>query len=210
MIQSYITIGGCSSEEILINKSRFIAYASPCKTEEEALSFLRDIREKHKNATHHCYAYVIGTNASIMRYSDNGEPAGTAGLPIMDVMRAKGIVNCCIVVVRYFGGVLLGTGGLVRAYTQSGQAAVEAAGIARMELTSDEYCELPYSFWDRFRHASEQLPVRIDRISYGSNVSFHLLVRSSDRDRVLGSLMDITARNLSAATENESYQPWRL
>ena len=210
MIQSYITVDGCSREEIVINKSRFIGYASPCETEDQALSFLRDVREQHKSATHHCYAYIIGANASIMRYSDNGEPAGTAGLPIMDVMRVKGIVNCCIVVVRYFGGVLLGTGGLVRAYTQSSQAAVDAAGVARMELTSVDYCELPYSFWDRFRHASEQLPVRIENISYGSNVSFHLFVRSSDRDRVMEKLMDMSSRNLSAATQKETYLPWKL
>ena len=115
---SYVTVAEQSCEEIVINKSRFIGYAAPCETEEQALSFLQSIRDEHKTATHHCYAYIIGENASVMRYSDNGEPAGTAGMPIMDVMRNKGIVNCCIVVVRYFGGVLLGTGGLVRAYTQ--------------------------------------------------------------------------------------------
>ena len=124
MIQSYITVAGRSAEELVINKSRFIGYAAPCDSEEQALSFLREIRDQHRSATHHCYAYIIGENASVMRYSDNGEPAGTAGMPIMDVLRTRSIVNCCIVVVRYFGGVLLGTGGLVRAYTRSAQAAV--------------------------------------------------------------------------------------
>ena len=131
-------------------------------------------------------------------------------MPIMDVMRNKGIVNCCIVVVRYFGGVLLGTGGLVRAYTQSSQAAVESAGISRMEMTSDEFCELPYSSWDRFRYAAEQLPVRIERITYGSDIRFHLLVRSSDRDEVLNSLTDASARKLVTQTEAESFMPWKL
>ena len=210
MTQSYITIAKRSCEELIINKSRFIGYAAPCCTEEQALCFLQEVREEHKSATHHCYAYIIGENASIMRYSDNGEPAGTAGMPIMDVMRNKGIVNCCIVVVRYFGGVLLGTGGLVRAYTQSSQAAVESAGVSRMELTSDEYCELPYSVWDKFRYISEQQPVRIDRVSYGSLVSFHLLVRSSDRDSVLNKLMDASGRKLESITENESFMPWEL
>ena len=154
MRNSYITVAGKSCEELIISRSRFIGYAAPCETEEEALSFLHGIREEHRSATHHCYAYIIGENASVMRYSDNGEPAGTAGMPIMDVMRTKDIVNCCIVVVRYFGGILLGTGGLVRAYTQSSQAAVESAGISRMEMTSDELCELPYSVWDRFRYAA--------------------------------------------------------
>ena len=132
MTDSYITVSGISCEEIIINKSRFIGYASPCSSENDALTFLQSIRDEHKTATHHCYAYIIGENCGIMRYSDDGEPGGTAGMPIMDVMRTKSIVNCCIVVVRYFGGTLLGTGGLVRAYTQSAQAALSASGIVRM------------------------------------------------------------------------------
>ena len=210
MIQSYITVTGRSCEELTINKSRFIGYAAPCATEDQALAFLHEIREEHKNATHHCYAYIIGENANVMRYSDNGEPTGTAGLPIMDVMRNRSIVNCCIVVVRYFGGVLLGTGGLVRAYTQSGQVAVESAGISRMEMTLDEYCELPYSAWDRFRYSCEQLPARIEEVSYGSVISFHLLVRSSDRDKVIDSLQDVSGRKLDILSEEESYMPWKL
>ena len=210
MIQSYITVAGRSSEELIINKSRFIGYAAPCETEDQALSFLREIREAHRSATHHCYAYIIGENANVMRYSDNGEPAGTAGMPIMDVMRTRSIVNCCIVVVRYFGGVLLGTGGLVRAYTQSSQAAVEAAGISRMELTSVEYCELPYSAWDRVRYASEQLPVRIEDISYGSAISFHLLVRNSDCETVMNHLMDASGRKLETLHEKEAFIPWKI
>ena len=210
MMQSYITIAGRSCEETVINKSRFIGYAAPCNTEEQALLFLQEIREEHKSATHHCYAYIIGENASIMRYSDNGEPAGTAGLPIMDVMRNRSIVNCCIVVVRYFGGVLLGTGGLVRAYTQSSQAAVQKAGISRMEMTSDEYCELPYSVWDKFRYAAEQQPVRIERISYGGLISFHLLIRLSERDSVMEALMDASGRKLESITEAEGFVPWKL
>jgi uncharacterized YigZ family protein len=210
MIQSYITVAGRSSEELIINKSRFIGYAAPCETEDQALSFLREIREAHRSATHHCYAYIIGENANVMRYSDNGEPAGTAGMPIMDVMRTRSIVNCCIVVVRYFGGVLLGTGGLVRAYMQSSQAAVEAAGISRMELTSVEYCELPYSAWDRVRYASEQLPVRIEDISYGSAISFHLLVRNSDCETVMNHLMDASGRKLETLHEKEAFIPWKI
>lgn len=210
MIQSYITVANRSCIELIINKSRFIGYAAPCDTEEKALSFLQGIREEHRSATHHCYAYIIGENASVMRYSDNGEPAGTAGMPIMDVMRTKGIVNCCIVIVRYFGGILLGTGGLVRAYTQSSQAAVESAGISKMEKTADEFCELPYSAWDRFRYAAEQQPVRIERVSYGSSVSFHLFVRSSDREKVLNILTDSSGRKLETITEEEAFMPWEI
>ena len=210
MMQSYITVSREAFHEIVINKSRFIGYAAPCADEEEALSFLRRIRDEHKTATHHCYAYIIGENASIMRYSDNGEPSGTAGMPIMDVMQARGVVNCCIVVVRYFGGTLLGTGGLVRAYTRSSQEALDKAGVSRMVRTTVEYCELPYSAWDRFRYAAEQYPVRIEDVTYGSVVMFHLLVRSEDRGKILNSLTDASGRQLESITETVEFKPWVL
>lgn len=209
MISAYTTVSGTSREELLINKSRFIGYAAPCASETDALAFLQGIREEHKTATHHCYAYIIGENSGIMRYSDDGEPGGTAGMPIMDVMRNKGIVNCCIVVVRYFGGVLLGTGGLVRAYTQSAQAALGAAGIARMELTSAEECDVPYSAWDRVRYAAEHLPVRIENIRYGSSVCFTLLIRSCDRDTVYASILEASGRMLESIPLDECYSPWK-
>ncbi len=209
MTDSYITVSDISCEEIIINKSRFIGYASPCSSEEDALSFLQRIRDEHKTATHHCYAYIIGENCGIMRYSDDGEPGGTAGMPIMDVMRIKSIVNCCIVVVRYFGGTLLGTGGLVRAYTQSAQAALSASGIVRMEKTTIFHCTLPYSAWDRFRYTSEHLPVRIEDIDYGSSISFHLALRSSESDELIARLSDASDRTLQSVPESESYTAWK-
>ena len=181
-----MTLAASGSDEIIIQKSRFLGYASPCASEEEALAFLREIREEHRNATHHCYAYLIGENAGITRYSDNGEPAGTAGLPILDVLKSRNLVNCCCVVVRYFGGTLLGTGGLVRAYTQSAQNAVFKAGPALMEWTQNLLCEVPYGAWDKVRYAAEKMPVRIQDVGYGAAVSFHLLVREHDLLHALG------------------------
>ena len=210
MIQSYITVAGKARHEIIVNKSRFIGDISPCSTEEEALLLLNAVREEHKSATHHCYAYVIGENAGIMRYSDDGEPGGTAGLPIMDVIRTHHAVNCCIVVTRYFGGILLGTGGLVRAYTQAGQAVLNKAGLARMELTTTDYCELPYSAWDKFRYAAEHLPVRIEQIEYGSSVSFHLACRSLDRGDILSRLMEASDRKLETLQVAENFSPWTI
>ena len=126
---SYKTLREENSAEFIINKSRFIGYGCPCETEEEALAFLARIRQKHKDATHNCYAYIIGLNSGIMRYSDDGEPGGTAGMPIIEVMKARGVVNCAVVVTRYFGGILLGAGGLVRAYSKSAADAVTKAGM---------------------------------------------------------------------------------
>lgn len=209
MTDTYLTVSGDSCVESVINKSRFIGYASPCSDEDAALLFLQNIRNQHKSATHHCYAYVIGENSGIMRYSDDGEPGGTAGMPIMSVIRSVGIVNCCIVVVRYFGGVLLGTGGLVRAYTQSAQAALKSAGIAEMTLTTDELFRLPYSCWDKFRYACEHLPVMITGIEYGSDISFHLCYRSAEKEIILPRVLEASDRKLTSVSASEAYMPWK-
>ena len=209
MTNAYITVSHPSREETVINKSRFIGYAAPCVSESDALSFLQEIREEHKTATHHCYAYIIGENSGIMRYSDDGEPGGTAGLPMMDVLRARNIVNCCVVVVRYFGGTLLGTGGLVRAYSQSAQSALNAAEIVRMEQTSLLSCELPYQVWDKFRYTADQLQVVIRDVEYSSVVVFRLAVRSGEKDSLMPKLNDASERMLKIHSEDESYEAWK-
>ena len=210
MIESYITVSHPASEEITISKSRFIGYAAPFREESDALGFLNRIKDEHRSARHHCYAYIIGENSGIMRYSDDGEPGGTAGMPIMDVMKVRNIVNCCIVVVRYFGGILLGTGGLVRAYTQSAFAALQSAGIVRMELTADDYCVIPYTVWDRFRYEADRLPVRIENIDYGADIGFHLLYRTSDSSSVLPRLMDASDRKLESIHQNDLFAEWKI
>ncbi len=208
MTDSYVTVTRPSTAEITIQKSRFIGYASPCAGEKDALDFIRQTREEHRTATLNCYAYVIGANCEIIRYSDDGEPGGTAGLPILNVIRSKNIVNCCVVVTRYFGGVLLGTGGLVRAYTQSCQAALNEAGVSVMKLTSDATCTIPYSSWDRFRYTAEHMPVRIEKIEYGSCISFHLLYCSNDQDRLIPQLNEASDRKMEILSLSDAYMPW--
>ena len=146
---SYKTLRAENSSEFVINKSRFIGYGCPCETEEEALAFLARIRQKHKDATHNCYAYIIGLNSGIMRYSDDGEPGGTAGMPIIDVMKARGVVNCAVVVTRYFGGILFGGGGLVRAYSHAAKIAVDAGGIVTRAECSIVKIRCDYTFYGR-------------------------------------------------------------
>ena len=157
----YKTLRRSSSDEFIVNKSRFIGYAAPCSTEEEALAFLQSIRTKHKDASHNCYAYAIGRNMGIMRYSDDGEPGGTAGLPMMEVIKAQGVTDCCVVVTRYFGGILLGAGGLVRAYTQGCAIGLKAAQVVVMEPSCQYLCEVAYPLWDRVQHTLKALPVQL-------------------------------------------------
>ena len=109
-IAPYKTLMKRASDSFIVNKSRFIGHGAPVESEEEALGFLAEMRREYQDASHNCYAYIIGTNMGIMRYNDDGEPGGTAGMPIIEVLKARGVTNCCVVVTRYFGGVLLGDG----------------------------------------------------------------------------------------------------
>lgn len=204
----YKTLKQSASDEFIVNKSRFIGYASPCQTEEEALSFLRSIREKHRDATHNCYAYVIGENAGIMRYSDDGEPGGTAGLPMMEVLKNRQVVNCCAVVTRYFGGVLLGAGGLVRAYTKGCAMALNAAQVVRMVLSQKILLDVPYPLWDRVNHSLKTLPVILEDTQFGASVEATLLIRSQDMERVGQFLTAITDARAEWLELEEIHYPW--
>ncbi len=208
MSAPYKTLKASASDEFIINKSRFIGYASPAQTEEEALAFLKSIREKHKDATHNCYAYVIGQNAGIMRYSDDGEPGGTAGLPIMEVLKAQGVVNCCVVVTRYFGGVLLGAGGLVRAYTQGCVVALKAAQVVVMEPSQQYLCEVSYALWDKVQYTLKSLPVQLLGSEFTTAVAFTLLVREKDAQQVLDTLIRVTDGKFESLLEEESFAGW--
>ena len=206
----YLTLLRAAQDEYIVQKSRFLCDAAPCETEEEALAFLQDKRTRYRDATHHCYAYIIGENQGIIRYSDDGEPGGTAGMPILDVLRSARLVNCCAVVVRYFGGTLLGTGGLVRAYTKGCQIAVQAAGIVRMEWTFRDLCEVPYPAWDSVRYALDRLPARVCDPEYGTAVSFTMLTREKDRETVLEAIQKSSGRKLTFLPESESWEAWSL
>lgn len=173
---AYKTVAEPGSSQFIINKSRFIGYAAPCTTEEEALQFLSSIREKHKDASHNCYAYVIGRNAGIARYSDDGEPSGTAGMPIIEVIKARGVVDVCVVVTRYFGGILLGAGGLVRAYSHAAKLALDAAGIAVMRRCLICSFQCDYSSYGRAQTllAAENCQVRDVQFEADVKVTFML------------------------------------
>lgn len=208
MTECYLTLGKAAEARFVVNKSLFIGHAAPCGTEQEAMAMLDRIRDQYRDASHNCFAYIIGENEGIMRYSDDGEPGGTAGLPIISLMRAEKLVNCCVVVTRYFGGVLLGTGGLVRAYTQGCRVAIDAAEIVRMEMTCHILCEVPYPRWDRMQYVLERLPVRVRDIAYTSCVSFTLLVRRKDQDSVLEAMMNASQRELDYLPDRECFEAW--
>lgn len=188
MQDGYKTLREPANDSFIVKKSKFIGYGSPAKSEEEALAFLAEIRQKHRDANHNCWAYVIGRNAGIMRYSDDGEPGGTAGLPIMEVVRARGVVDCCVVVTRYFGGVLLGAGGLVRAYSQGAKVALDAAHVIVMEDSVRFWAGMEYPLWGRVEHYLEGAPVLREDVDFAATVTATLVVRARDYDAVCAEL----------------------
>lgn len=209
-LDNYLTLSGYGRDEVVIQKSRFIGEAWPVTSEEEALAHLREVRETTRDARHHCYAYVIGENEGILRYSDDGEPGGTAGMPMISLIRSRHLVNCLAVVTRYFGGILLGTGGLVRAYTEGTRIALEAAGIVRMEMTCRDLCEVPYAAWDSVKYTLERLPAKAEEIEFGAAVSFTLLSRQKDREQILHDLSQASGRTLETLFEGEEFMAWEV
>lgn len=208
MLSSYKTVKREAHDEFIVNKSRFIGHACPCQSEEEALAFLKRIREQYRDATHNCYAYVIGENAGIMRYSDDGEPGGTAGMPMMEVLKARGVVNCCVVVTRYFGGILLGAGGLVRAYSHGCAIALDAAQVSVMEKTARVLFDVPYSLWDKFSYALQTLPVLLESSDFQTAVDATLLIRARDLDAVVAQIVALSDGKIEYLQTNELFYPW--
>ena len=210
MNESYITVSEQAGDEIVIQKSRFIGYVCPCSSEEEAIQFIRTIREMHREARHHCFAYIIGMNSGIIRYSDDGEPNGTAGLPILNVLKNEKIVNCCVVVVRYFGGVLLGTGGLSRAYSQGCKIALDAAGLVQMELSSETRCLVSYSLWNTVQFVLQKMNVKVHDVIYHDKVEFLLDTRTKDFENTVRILTDKTDGKISFGESEKKYIAWGL
>lgn len=209
-MEGYKTLKGPGEDSFIIKKSRFIGHGSPADTEQEALAFLARVREAHRDASHNCYAYIIGRNEGIMRYSDDGEPGGTAGMPILECLRMRGIVNCCAVVTRYFGGVLLGAGGLTRAYAQGAKAAVDAAGILVMTDSVRFLLEVAYPLWDRVQHYLRSAPILQEGTDFGAAVTATLLTRKSDQGAVFDALTRLTDGRAELMPVEDICHGWAL
>ncbi|MEG1179529.1 MAG: YigZ family protein, partial [Oscillospiraceae bacterium] len=147
-MSNYRTIKYASSDEYIIKRSRFIGYATPVATQEQAIEFINSIKSKHWDATHNVYAYVL-KDGQTRRYSDDGEPQGTAGMPVLDVLLKEELFDCAVVVTRYFGGIMLGAGGLVRAYSHSAKIAVDAIAIIEISLCVNSRLKCGYTYYGR-------------------------------------------------------------
>ena len=207
-MKPYRTLLKDAQASFVINKSRFIGHGRPCETEAEALAFLDGMRTQYRDATHNCYAYIIGPNMGIMRYSDDGEPGGTAGMPIIEVMKARGVTNAAVVVTRYFGGILLGAGGLVRAYSQGAAAAINAAGVGMMHPTARYLMEIPYPMLNRMDYFLKDEPVTVEDKSYTDVVTFTLVVRCEDEAGFLRRVANLSDGAVEPLRVEEVYLAW--
>ncbi len=205
---SYKTLCAADQAEFTVQKSRFIGYGAPVADEQAALDFLAAVRAEHKGASHHCYAYIVGLNRGIMRYSDDGEPGGTAGMPILGVMQARELVNAAVVVVRYFGGVLLGAGGLTRAYAQGSAAALDAARVVTMVRSQRFAAEIAYPHWDKALHALSAFPCVVEDQAFTDRVTATLLTREADAEGLAKLLAQVTDGQAQLRMIDEGYEGW--
>lgn len=207
-MKAYKTLFADASAEYIIQKSRFIGRAAPITTAEAALAFLERVRQSNREANHNCYAYIIGQNAGIMRYSDDGEPGGTAGIPILEVMKARGVVDAVVVITRYFGGILLGAGGLVRAYSHTCALALDAAKVCEMMPSQRWMFEVEYPLWDRVQYALKGLPVLVESTEFTASVNFSLLCREADAQALIDELICVTDGRIERLMTEERYAAW--
>ncbi|EXX89867.1 YigZ family protein [Paenibacillus darwinianus] len=191
MLERYKTLRQEASREIVIRKSRFIGYAKPVADEAEAVAYVEEIKKKHWNATHNCSAYVVGERDQIQKQSDDGEPSGTAGKPILEVIKAQGLKNTVVVVTRYFGGIMLGAGGLIRAYTDGAVAGIDAAVPIVNVLHREVLVDVDYTWYGKIENELRGRGVRTGEVSFTDRVTVTCLPEAPEAERFVNWMTDL-------------------
>lgn len=205
MTEKYKTLYKYGFEEIEIKRSRFIGHAMPISSEEEAVKFIDEIRAKHRMATHNVYAYVFGKHDEIQRYSDDGEPSGTAGLPVLNVIKKEELKNVVVVVTRYFGGILLGTGGLVRAYIKSAKAGIDSAVVVEKVLFKIISIRLDYTLLGKVQNELLKAGYYIKNIEYEAKAVIYVCVEDSHVQQFIDYINDLTDATAEIVKKDNVY-----
>lgn len=203
-MEEYLVPSGYGEDEFTEKKSRFIGRAWCVETEEEALEKIQQMKKQHADATHNCWAYIIRDGA--VRFSDDGEPGGTAGNPMMQVLQKENLYNVVCVVTRYFGGILLGAGGLVRAYTKGAKIAVDAAGKSIKRVWTVLYIPCPYTYYERMKLEAEAFGCVIRDTQFGAEVELEILVAQEQTQAFLDKITDMTAGTVEAMELGQEYR----
>ena len=207
-MDEYLVPSGYGEDEFVEKKSRFIGRVWCVETEEEALSRIQEMKKQHYDASHNCWAYVIRDGA--MRFSDDGEPGGTAGNPMMQVLQREELYNVVCVVTRYFGGVLLGAGGLVRAYTKGAKIAIDAAGRSMKRVWTVLYIPCPYNYYERLKLEAEAFGGIIRDTQFGAEVELEILVARDQAQTFLDKITDMTAGTVEGMEIAQEYRAFPI
>ncbi|MDR1774092.1 MAG: YigZ family protein [Clostridioides sp.] len=202
---NYKTIHRFGTSEYEIEKSRFIGYAKPVQNEEEAVAFINEIKQKHKDATHNVWAYVLGQTMNVQRYSDDGEPQGTAGIPTLEVIKKSGLTDVVVVVTRYFGGVKLGAGGLVRAYTTGAKIGLESGMIVDKVVYQSIKVMLDYTLLGKVQNFVSNVGYYIKDVDYTDSVDMNLYIKIDEVEKVSSELVEITNGKVEIRLGDEFY-----
>ncbi len=207
-MSEYFVPAGSGEAEFVEKRSSFLGHVRFAETEDAAREFINDMKKKHYDARHNCWCYIIRGGA--VRYSDDGEPQGTAGLPMLEVFRREGVENVVCVVTRYFGGVLLGTGGLLRAYTKSAKDALDAAGIAAVRRWVKLETVCPYSLLERMKTECMALEGAVSDVEYGADVRMSFLLPEAKAEAFCARVTELSAGQSSAKAVGEELMPVRV
>ena len=203
-MDEYLVPTGFGQDEFVEKKSRFIGRVWPVETEAEALEKIQEMKKQHYDATHNCWAYVIKDGP--MRFSDDGEPGGTAGNPMMQVLQRENLFNVVCVVTRYFGGILLGAGGLVRAYTKGAKIAIDAAGKSMKRVWSVLYVPCPYTYYERMKLEVEAFDGVLRDTQFGAEVELEILIAQPKAQAFLDRVVDMTSGTVEGMEVAQEYR----
>ena len=203
-LEEYLVPTDFGEDEFYEKKSHFIGRVWPVETEEEALAKIQEMKKQHYDATHNCWAYIIKDGA--VRFSDDGEPGGTAGMPMLQVLQREGLYNIVCVVTRYFGGILLGAGGLVRAYTKGAKIAVDAAGRSMKRVWTALYIPIPYSYYERVKLEVEAFGGILRDTQFGADIELEVLMPEAQAQPFLDRLTDMSAGTIEGMETGQEYK----
>ena len=203
-MDGYRTIEAPARDEFTERRSRFIGHIAPVATDEEAVAFVNAIREQHREATHNVYAYVLRQD-QLTRFSDDGEPQGTAGKPVLEVVLREGLVDVAVVVTRYFGGILLGAGGLVRAYAQGAKTAVDAARVLNMQPAALVELDMGYDFYGKATYILPQYEVQVTDSRFEEGVRLQLLCKTSRLTALTHQLRELSSGTVAPVILDERF-----
>lgn len=193
MQKSYRIIKEFTQASFIERKSEFISYTTPATSEEEAIAFINQIRKKHYDATHNCFAYIIGEGSMVQRSSDDGEPSGTAGMPILQVLKKEELTNIVLVVTRYFGGILLGAGGLIRAYTEGAALAIKNAKKQIVRPFEVFHINIDYTYLGKIQHEISKKTYTLFDTQFSENVLMIILIEPKDKEDFTSDIMEWTS-----------------